>query len=509
MNNLQAFFRNFVPFSSEFFRTTHPKPARMEQSKAIQMLKRIPEAELDQFRDFAASPIFNKDPILLSMVNLLLADFPKIPTEEALIKDLFPSKAVVSLSRMDRLKNKLVLLIGEYIDFRGRYRVADEDRHVVSRIAELYDRGEQRAFEKETSRLEKQLSSGKQLSVEQFYTRYQLWNLTAETQPVFTGHRADEIRGAFRLLQQYESVASLRLLCAVANLSRIRSQVELPVWARKAIDALPAIHSDSPPLYLLYRFCLNLQLSPYSQAHYDGFLALLMEHAESLSQKEGHDLFQYAINFQIRRFNQDQNNLEAAREIAFLYQNLLDNGFLYENGQISPWNYKNIATLMGRIGQLDWLEGFMDACEGRIHNDLRENAANFGRGLLAFYRENYLETVRRMDAILTNFRDVFWGLEARALLLQAHYQRGSHDLLEAAYHQARMYTGRAAKDKVGSPHEESYRQFFHIVYRLSVAVNGDPGKRPAKLDKLQEKIQGIRFLANSSWLLSKIAEART
>lgn len=483
------------------------KMSTLANSKAIRMLRDLPEEDRPEFRDFAASPIFNRDSVLRTLVELLLEALPSLPTETELRQALYPEEAALSARRLDPLKTKLVRLIRDYVDFRARRRPGDVLAHGIARLEEWRERADEKQLRREAEEIAAELEGTGPLSVDRHHQDYRRWTFAAEHHSVFGGETGQDLANAYRAATNHATAVQLRLLCAMVNRYRILRPSEIPEWVREEAARLRRESPESPPLVQLYRRCLELQLNPASRVAYARFSDLLLAESSRLSRKEGHDLYQYLINYHIRRFNQDQKERSAAEAITFLYQQLLDTGLLLENGHLSPWNYKNIVTLVSRIGQLDWLEEFMAQYETRLWRDYGGNSANFCRGLYAFYRRDFREAIRRMETVLTDFRDVFWGLEARALLLRALYESDRHDELNTAYHSARMYVGRKGGKNVSTAHKTSYGNFYLALYRLSKLVTVPREKRTAKLKKLEEEIRQTDHLPNSSWLLAKIAEA--
>lgn len=472
----------------------------MENSKAIRLLKRIPTEDLSEFRDFAASPLFNKDAKLLEFVERLLADLPDVPSDSSMIAALFPEESDVPTRRMDRLRNRMVALIRAYVDFRAKRRPEDAWRHQLSRIMEWQDLGETGIAEKEAKSLLVDFEKENGISGLRHWSTFRLRSYVIEKQMFPAPKSADRYQNAYNALFRAQAIERLRILCARVNAYRVRNH---PVenWAIAEGEDLLSIDPASGPLVRIYQFCLRLQLDPGSASAYEEFGQELLAQAHTLSRAEAHDLFQYAINHQIRIFNRDQSNQQAAGQLLALYEGQLQNGLLLEEGGISAWNYKNIVSIMGRTGNLEWLRKFMQEYEPQLLDDYMANGANFCRGVLAFYEKNYRETALRMDQVLTDFRNVFWGLEARALLMQAHFERGRYDDVESAYHSARMYARRKGK-------YQSYNNFYLALYRLSKILAGDRDHLQGNLKKLEEEIQAMDYLPNSIWIRERIDAAQ-
>lgn len=480
----------------------------MHNTKVVRLLSNFPESDLSEFRDFVASPLFNKDLQLLELLDTLLPHLPDAPSIDTVLPRLIGDTSEASQKRLEKLKNGLVGLIRNYVDFRARHRSEDHHHHALARAEEWWERNEKKAHQKEIEGLENDLSaSGERSSFKDWYTFRLASHLITHAPHYDRATRMERLNQAWQSLDSLQKLQKLRYLCVLVNQVRITG-TPMPDWVQQELDEAESLHSPSDPLSRAYWQCLKMQLDPHNEGCYSDFIEAFEPHLSEIAEEEARDLYQYAINFQIRAFNRQQNK-EAAATICRLYETRLENGGLLENGSISAWNYKNIVSLMARIGALNWLEDFMDRYESLLINDYADNAANFCRGLAAFYRRNFSETALRMENVLVNFRNVFWGLEARALLLQAHYERERYEDLETVYHRARMYVGRAAGTAVSSEHQAGYRNFNRLLYKLSTIITGDRDRQAAKLTKLESSIRQTDFLPNKSWLLEKISTAQT
>jgi hypothetical protein len=475
----------------------------MRDSKVMRLLINFPGKDLVEFRDFVASPFFNKDSQVLEFLEMLIAALPDVPTSAEVLDRFFPDVPGDRDKRLDRLKNRLVQLVVHYVDYRARHRPEDRHLHALARLEEWWDRGEEKAHQKEAEALEQTLAADlERSSLRDGYIFLLAGHLASHAPHYDRSTRLQRLEQVWTSLDSVQKIQKLRYLCVLANHARVAGNA-VPEWLTAELAAADSYVSPEDPLSRLYALCLDMQLDPLNEDLYAAFREALEAIAPQLAAGEARELYQYAINFQIRLFNRQQGEA-AAEAIRNLYELLLQRGILLENGFISAWNYKNIVSLMARIGALDWLEGFMDGYEGFLRYDYADNAANFCRGLVAFYRKDFAETARRMELVLTDFRDVFWGLEARALLLQAHCERGRHEDLETVYHSARMYVGRTAGTEVSPEHQAGYRNFNRFVYKLSGIITGDRDRRTAKLLRLREAVLQADFLPNKSWLLEKI-----
>lgn len=478
----------------------------MHDTKVVKLLSNFSPADWKRFRDFLASPIFNKETVILDFYELLRVPFPKIPTSEQVLAKLYPGQSPSDAARLNRLKTRLVALIREYVDFQARYREDDRLLHALARCAEWWERGEHQFHRQEIEHLQDALGPDNMLHANRDLLRFQLSSHVIGHAPHYLRKTMlTQMQDAYFSLDAFQRLQKLRFLCFLRHQIRFSSE-EIPSWLATEFAAAAQLLDADVPLSQLYFSCFQSLQDPENPALQSAFAQALDKLEPQLAREEARELYQFVINFHIRAFNRHQNNPQTLKDLQELYERLLTRKILLEKGHISDWNYKNIVSVMARGTDLDWLDQFMDEYESRIRFDYAGNAAHFCRGLVAFYRADFRETARRMERVLQSFRSVFWGLEARSLLMQAHFELEDHSGLEATYNSIRMYLERKAKLEVSDAYRTSYGNFYRFLYKLDSILTGNRDKQQEKLHKLRARIDATQPLPNKKWLLQKVSE---
>jgi len=99
---------------------------------------------------------------------------------------------------------------------------------------------------------------------------------------------------------------------------------------------------------------LQTQEKPNETKHFFELKKLLQKHPKAFAEAELRDLYEYAINYCLRRVNAGQ--LDFLKELFSLYKETLEAGLLFEDEQLSFWTYKNIVGVALRLREFLWAE---------------------------------------------------------------------------------------------------------------------------------------------------------
>ena len=112
-----------------------------------------------------------------------------------------------------------------------------------------------------------------------------------------------------------------------------------------------------------------------------------------------------------------------------------------------------------------------------------------------------LQKRANLNWVLNGYKDVFYGIDSRAFLLQIYYETGNSLGLETLAHSFRMFLDR---NKGISPTKRNqYVSFILHLKRLSnIPLRDKERLKQLKNDILDKSVKGM----GTRWLLSKIEE---
>lgn len=227
--------------------------------------------------------------------------------------------------------------------------------------------------------------------------------------------------------------------------------------------------------------------------HFAKLKVLLQEHSGSFSIAENHDLFLLAINFCIKRINQQEQRY--FNEIFDLYQAGLQQGALLENGVLSRWTYNNITTTALRLCEFAWAKQFIDEYANYLPEAHRSGAVHFNLAKYHYATGEYREAMRHL--LYIEYDDVLQNLVAKTMLCKIYYTLGETDALENQLDSIQIYLRRK---KVIGYHRENYSAIVRFFRKL-VAINPN---RTEEKRQLQEEILAAPVLTERDWMLKQL-----
>ncbi|MBC7777374.1 MAG: hypothetical protein H7246_18215 [Phycisphaerae bacterium] len=227
--------------------------------------------------------------------------------------------------------------------------------------------------------------------------------------------------------------------------------------------------------------------------HFARLKSLLQEHTPQFSVSETHDLFLMAINFCIRRINQQEERF--FREIFDLYQSGLRHGALLENGILSRWTYNNITLTGLRLREFEWVKKFLHDYAPLLGESHREGAVNFNLARYHFGTGALREAMQHLLGI--EYDDVLHNLAAKTMLCKIYFRLGETDALENQLDSIQIYLRRK---KVLGYHRDNYLAIVRFIRKL-LTIN--PNNK-AERKKLREEIQAAPALTERDWLLGEL-----
>lgn len=295
-------------------------------------------------------------------------------------------------------------------------------------------------------------------------------------------------------LDAYYIAEKLREICSVVNDNNVLG-VKNDCFYEKEILRLAA--SDLFAKNPLIGAYLNVRqmLTERSESAYFSLKQLLDKHGYDFEDKSLAELFLYARNFCIGKINAGQSRY--FEELFSLYEQGLSKRVLLLNGEINQQNFKNIVTTGLRIGRHPWVFDFINDYRYKLNKSARENAFNYNLANYFFHTCKFEMALQSLQKVALT--DLFYGLDARSMMLKCYYELSEYEAFLNAYYSFRQYVQR--KKNVSEQHRRNYLNFLRIAKKL---MNLRPRDKRAAL-RIQSEIQNQKALADKSWLEEKIA----
>lgn len=472
----------------------------MKDSKPVYFLRRLSSSERKRFREYVASPYFNRREDVVTLLEVLEGRYisGKKGGEDEAIFGLVYKGDTFNKTRFKNLKTTFLNLLVDFMA-QSEYQAdtAAQNQYFLRKLnqtqEEKYFSG---YFEKARTKLEKLPLSESDLFQERMALA-EIYNEFQARQP--RRGSEDHLQAAIDHLGNSFLIRMLKHIIHAFNREAILGTSPELYWLGQVMDYVQRNQARLPGVVVGYYTLYQVLDQPDSAALFNEMRSLLQTRSDDFSKVEALNLYTGTINFAARRLNDgEQLFLE---EIYQLYREMLDRELLLDKDKISSWHFKNIVNVALRSAHFDWVETFIDEYEGRVTPDYNRNAFFFNRGMLHFYKQEFEVAERNFHRVLEGFKDVFYGINARAYLLQIFYETSNITGLESLAHSFRMFLDR---NRSISPTKR--RQNIEFILHLRKLVNLPLNDRE-KFEKLRNEIQEKAEKGmGSTWLLGKIEE---
>jgi hypothetical protein len=245
----------------------------------------------------------------------------------------------------------------------------------------------------------------------------------------------------------------------------------------------------------LYRLIIETLTEPKKEETFVQLQRQVPLLVDRMSEPEVADLYQYLLNYCIRRIN--AGNLSFQQELFSAYQSALETGALFSNGHISQWDFKNVVTIALRTGHGSFAREFIHSHKQYLGADQRTNALAYNLANLHFSEGDYRSAIKQLQKV--DLDDVFYRLDARSILLKSYYELDDTDAL--FYHATAFRSLLNRNRKISDQQRKLYLNL--IKHTLSLSRWADD---PSRIRSIENRIKNDRNVAELSWLENKLNE---
>jgi hypothetical protein len=476
----------------------------MLSTPLVQTFRTLTKTERRAFGKWIASPFFNQRPDVVRLFEYLCKQVPyeqagKLVTEVskvAAFRQVFPPDdrrfvRAFSDADMRHTMSFLFQALKHFLAYQHWSQDAgDTGRHLCK---SLRQRGLEQVFEKEFAALSEHLSSTAHRSADYFFQQY---HLHLERWEVF--RRSN--RGASDVLQQagsardaYIASETLRQACAVLAQPGERGTAVGSVYLEATLVAVAAGAFESVPAVMAYYHCYRLLVEQDAETDFRRLRTLLVEHWSLFPDNEIRDLYVGAINYCIRRLNSGAR--DYIREALELYRTGLERRIILEDGFLNKYTYNNILLLALALEEWDWGIEFLKQYKPALPPRDRDSAWQYNLATYYFRKKDYAQAQEILNKV--EFRDVFYNLDARRMLVRIYFDTDATAALESLLDSFTIYLQR--KRTALGYHRDLNLNFVRFVKRL---LQVEPGNSAAR-QRLRIKIEEVRYVAEREWLLGK------
>ena len=467
----------------------------MFQSKLIALFKTLSSAERRRLKKWVNSPIHNFNPRLSAFYDFL--DTRENYTERTLKREkayafIFESETYDDL----KMRRTMSEFLGVLEDFLAHETWQNNPAEQWLTLAKTY---RQRQLPADATayltKAEQALNDQSFRDAQYFLNHYRLQEErlkqnSARDSALNLQEMADELTLFF--------VAELlRNACSAASHAAIyRTEYRLPYLEVVLKDCADGRY-DAAPLIRLYFHSYQCLSTPTADADFFAYKNLLPEAAKWLSRPELRDVLLFGVNYCIRRLNTDEPAF--LREVFDLYKLGLAEGTFLENGFLSRFSYKNMVAAALKLGEIDWVEQFLETYTPLLAPEFRQHYERFCRAKLCYQKGDYGQVQSLLRELF--FDDVFLELDARVSLMKIYFETGEWRLLEGFLVSFERFVSRK---KMLAYHVPTYRNIIQFTSKLMLWKSGKRAFSEQELEYLNQQIMESKPLTEREWLLEHL-----
>ena len=362
-------------------------------------------------------------------------------------------------------------------------------------LSELANRNCKKTFEKTYNSQLKRLNESGRADSDTLYYRYQLHALKAKAE-LGSGKRSSDVFEESSLyLDNYFVAKKLQISAEKINLNYILKKEWNDPFLETILEQIDLGLFDSSPYIKLYRLIIESLTDQKNEAVFEKLKAQVPELIGRLPETELSDLYQYLLNYCIRRIN--AGRLSFQDELLAVYRSALDHGALFTDGRISQWDFKNVVTIALRTKQIAYAREFIYTYKPSLPADQRTNAIAYNLANLHFAEQDYRSAIKQLQ--LVDLDDVFYRLDARSILLKSYYELNDTDALH--YHATAFRTMLNRNRRISDHQRTLYLNLIKHTLALTKVASGN-----GSVASIETRIRNNPNVADLRWIEQKVAE---
>ena len=470
----------------------------MKDTKLTGLLSSLSVWELKSFEKYVASPFFNVNEKVTTLLEVLLKYYPEFESkqleEQSIYKELF-GKQRFNHQRLRYVMTDLTLLLEGFLAYISYQEKVFYQRKFL--LHKLKDKRLDKYFTQHltnANRFQQQNSSHdlkhykRQLGYEELSYEF---TLTSDNRSSDTN-----LQSLSDHLDIYYLTNKLKYGCEILNRQNVlQTEFRVPML-QYIVEYLEKNNFDNIPLIAIYFKILKSLSDDKNDKHYKQLKVLITKHQKTISINELRDIYVFVQNYCIRKINTGHD--EYLRELLNTYQTMLKNEIIFEDKELQHLHFKNIVTLALRLNEIEWTEKFITQYADKLNKALRKNAVSYNLARVHYARKHYREALRVMRTV--EFTDVYYHLDSKSLLLKIYYETEDIEPLFSLITTMRVYLKRS---KLISEYQRTiYINLINHVKTLARIKSG--GKQSVEM--IKQSIKNNNEIADINWLKTKVSE---
>ena len=466
----------------------------VQEKKLLKILSSFTRDELTRFKDYVlASYLGNKGPLVEFLDVLLpMINEGKTPTGTQIVKLLVKS-ARLSRATYRSLFLDLTRMVQGFIQSEGYNK--NPEKAVSDLLTAVNAKRLNKLFDINLS-LAKKIQS----NISNRSSDYYLREFVIDTEVGFHKQLNEnkEMETPAQLMERLDVfyiTNKLRYNCAARHYKQKFNKNEEPVLMAEIMELMVSGRYDDMVPVQVYTSILQMLSDDEDDEHFARLKKLLKGHQRDLDDVILRDAYVFAINYCVRRINKGKFNY--LKDVYELYQIALDKNFLYDENELSAWDYSNIMALGVQLRDYNWSEKLIEVYKERVPTAGKKmNVITFNMAKMYFFSGRYKDVLQLLNGVKSE--ELMHVLGAGALLIKTYYEMGDEDELNQRL--ISFKTNLKRRKKIHEAERKSYLLFADFTIKLTQI----PKKDKKALRELKQAITEQSDTAEQEWLLEKI-----
>jgi len=411
---------------------------------------------------------------------------------ENLHKSLFP-KTKFNDKIIRYLLTDVNKAIYEFFSYKQLQKQSNKQQLLL--LNELTDRKCGRAFSKTFNTAISDFENAAHADAESLLHYSEVLGLKAQAELESGQRSSDAFEQSALYMDQYFVARKLQISAEKINLNYILKKDWEDPFLEIILQQIDQGMFSQVPYIQLYRLIILSLTEPENETAFASLKSQVPEIIESLPESEITDLYQYLLNYCIRKIN--AGGLQFQDELLAVYQSALEHGALLTNSKISQWDFKNVVTIALRTGNTEYAREFIHGYKQALPSSQRTNALAYNLANLHFSEQNYRAAISQLQKV--DLDDVFYRLDARSILLKSYYELDDQDAL---FYHATAFRSMLNRNRKIS---DQQRKLYLNLIKHTLSLSRSAGEK-SKVKAIQKRIQEKPNVADLRWLESKIKE---
>ncbi|MBL4648486.1 MAG: hypothetical protein JKY03_02055 [Aureispira sp.] len=473
----------------------------MNNSKLIEVLKKLSARRQHRFQEYVESPFFNKHQPTIRLLGLLMESAPSFDLEamdkKILFERIYPDKKI-SASQFNYVVSKLLDLLSNFLAYEEYETQAFQKKYnALKAVHQLGVSKQAASHSRQHALLQAQYPFQ---TIDFYYEKYRYHSMLNQIhldkkQRLYDVH----LQWQNNQLDCFYLAKKLKIACDMLSRNIV---IQANYEAHYIADLLVWLEADSfdlaehPLIHVYYQILKTLQNS--ADSAYQKLKELIETYSKLFLPEELLLLYDYAENFCIRKIN--NGITRYYKEFLTIYKQKLEKQLLLEDGYLPESDYKNIVTAGVRTKDYQWTEAFIHQNKKKLRPEVQENAFNYNLAVFYYATQEYSAALELLLTIL--FTDISYGVGAKTIQLQIYYELQEMEPLINLIDTFRLYV---LRHKTQSDYRKKANlNMLRIVKKVAKLKEKSTFMPQKQFKKEQTKLQVLYTelspLSNSDWI---------